>query len=223
MLARNRDGRVVKLEGNPEHPVNRGSLCARGQAALQGLYHPDRFAGPQRREGDAFKPLGWDDAIKLFGDKVGAVKSKPRALAVISQLESGSLGALLDRWSQALGGRPRTTLEPFGYEAIRAANRSTFGRDAVPYHAFEDAEVILSFGADFLETWVSNGQASRGFARMHTFRDGKAGTFIHVEPRQSLTASNADTWIRNAPGTEAAVALAVLKLMLEGGVVADKR
>src|SRR5918994_4073076 len=145
VLARNRDGRVVKLEGNPEHPVNHGSLCARGQAALQGLYHPDRFAGPQRREGVAFKPLGWDDAIKLFGDKLGAVKGKPRALTVISQLESGSLGALLDRWSQALGGRPRTTLKPFGYEAIRAANRSTFGRDAVPYHAFEDAEVVLSF------------------------------------------------------------------------------
>jgi len=223
VLARNRDGRVVKLEGNPEHPVNHGSLCARGQAALQGLYHPDRVIGPQRREGDAFKPLGWEDALKLVGDKLAAVRSKPRALAAVTQLETGSLGTLLDRWLQALGGRPRVTLEPFGYEAIRAANRATFGRDAVPYHAFEDAEVILSFGADFLETWISNGQAARGFARMHSFRDGKAGTFIHVEPRQSLTASNADEWVRNTPGTETAVVLAVLKLMLEGGVVADKR
>ena len=223
VLARNREGRVVKLEGNPDHPVSRGALCARGQAALQGLYHPDRFAGPQRREGDAFKPLSWDDALKLFGDKLGAVRGKKQALAVVSQLESGSLGTLLDRFSQALGGRPRVALEPFGYEAIRAANRLTFGRDAVPYHAFEDAEVILSFGADLLETWVSNVQSARGYARMHAFREGKAGTFIHVEPRQSLTASNADEWVRNAPGTEAAVALAVLRLMLEGGMVADKR
>ena len=141
VLARNRDGRVVKLEGNPDHPVSRGSLCARGQGALQGLYHPDRFAGPQRREGGTFKALSWDDALKLFGDKLGAVKGKKQALAVISQLENGSLGALLDRWTQALGGRPRVTLEPFGYEPIRAANRLTFGRDAVPYHAFGDAEV----------------------------------------------------------------------------------
>jgi molybdopterin-containing oxidoreductase family iron-sulfur binding subunit len=222
VLARNRDGRVVKLEGNPDHPVNRGSLCARGQGALQGLYHPDRFAGAQRREGDALKPLGWDDALKLLAEKLGSAKGKGKALAVVSQLETGSLGALLDRFVQALGGRPRVTLEPFAYEALRAANRLTFGRDAVPYHAFEDAEVVLSFGADFLESWVSNVQAARGFARMHTFRDGKAGTFIHVEPRQSLTASNADEWVRNAPGTEAAVALAVLKLMLEGGA-ADKR
>ena len=223
VLARNREGRVVKLEGNPDHPVNRGALCGRGQAGLQGLYHPDRVAGPQRREGDGLKPASWDDALKLFADKLGAVKGKGKALAVVSQLESGSLGALLDRFTQALGGRPRVTLEPFGYEAIRAANRLTFGRDAVPYHAFEDAEVVLSFGADFLETWVSSVQYARGFARMHTFRDGKAGTFIHVEPRQSLTAANADEWVRNAPGTEAAVALAILKLMLEGGAVADKR
>jgi len=223
VLARNREGRVVKLEGNPEHPVNRGALCARGQAALHGLYHPDRFAGPQRRQGDALQAVGWDDALKAFGDALGGLKGKPGALAVVSQLESGSLGVLLDRWTQALGGRPRVTLEPFGYEAIRSGNRLTFGRDAVPYHAFEDAEVVLSFGVDFLETWVSNVQSARGFARMHTFRDGKAGTFIHVEPRQSLTASNADEWVRNTPGTEAAVALAILKLMLEGGLVADKR
>jgi molybdopterin-containing oxidoreductase family iron-sulfur binding subunit len=223
VLARNRDGRVVKLEGNPEHPVSRGALCARGQAGLQGLYHPDRFSGPQRRDGDAFAALGWDDALKLLGDKLGAARGKPRSLAVVSQLETGSLGTLLDRFTQALGGRPRVTLEPFGYEAIRAANRATFGRDAVPYHAFEDAEVVLSFGADFLETWISNVQHARGFARMHTFRDGKAGTFIHVEPRQSLTASSADEWVRNAPGSETAIALAILKLMLAGGGAADKR
>jgi anaerobic selenocysteine-containing dehydrogenase/Fe-S-cluster-containing dehydrogenase component len=217
VLARNREGRVVKLEGNPDHPVSQGALCARGQAALQGLYHPDRFASPRRREGDALKPVAWDDALKTFAEKLGGVKGQGKALAVVTQLESGSLGGLLDRWTQALGGRPRITLEPFGYEAIRAANRATFGRDAVPYHAFEDAEVVLSFGADFLETWVSNVRHARGFARMHTFRDGKAGTFIHVEPRQSMTASNADRWVRNAPGTETAVALAILKLVVEKG------
>src|SRR2546428_250275 len=206
VLARNRDGRVVKLEGNPDHPVNRGGLCIRGQAALQGLYHPDRFPGPQRREGDTLKAVTWDEALKAFADKLAGVKGKGKSLAVVTQLESGSLGTLLDRWTQALGGRPRVTLEPFGYEAIRAANKATFGRDAIPYYAIHDAEVVLSFGADFLETWLSNVHYARGFSRMHTFRDGKAGTFIHVEPRQSLTASNADEWVRNAPGTEAAVA-----------------
>ncbi len=220
VIARNREGRVVKLEGNPDHPVNQGALCIRGQAALQGLYHPERFAGPQLRDGGALRPAAWEVAQKVVADRIAALRSggKGRAIALVTQLESGSLGALCDRWAQALGARPRVTFEPFGYEALRAANRITFGRDAIPYHAFEDAEVVLSFGADFLETWLSNVNHARGFARMHTFRDGRAGTFIHVEPRQSLTASSADEWVRNAPGTEGLLALAVLRVMMDEGL-----
>src|SRR5207245_9718255 len=56
------------------------------------------------------------------------------------------------------------------------------------------------------------------FARMHAFREGRTGTYIHVEPRQSLTAANADQWVRNAPGTEAALALAVLKTLVDRGL-----
>jgi anaerobic selenocysteine-containing dehydrogenase/Fe-S-cluster-containing dehydrogenase component len=220
VLARNLDGRVVKLEGNPDHPVNRGALCVRGQAALQGLYHPDRFAGPQRREGNALRPVGWDDALKTLADKLSALRggNKGRAIAVVSQLENGSLGALLDRFAQALGARPRVTLEAFGYEAIRAANRATFGRDAVPSYLFAEAQVILNFGADFVETWVNNVHYPGAYARMHAFREGRAGTAIHVEPRQSLTAAIADEWVQNAPGTEGLLALAILKVLVDKGM-----
>src|SRR5205809_34665 len=224
VIAKNREGRVVKLEGNPDHPVNQGALCARGQAALQGLYHPDRFTGPRLRDGAALKPVPWDAAQKVVADKLADLRSaaKGQAIALVTQLETSSLGALLDKWTQALGTRPRVTFEPFAYEALRAANRITFGRDAIPYFAFEDAEVVLSFGADFLETWLSNVNYARTFARMHTVRDGRAGTFIHVEPRQSLTASNADEWVRNAPGTEGQLALAMLKVMVDERL-ADRR
>jgi anaerobic selenocysteine-containing dehydrogenase/Fe-S-cluster-containing dehydrogenase component len=220
VLARNREGRVVKLEGNPDHPVNRGALCIRGQAALQGLYHPDRFAGPQRREGQGLQAVAWDDALKTLADRLTALRgaNKGRAIAVVSQLENGSLGGLLDRVVQALGARPRITLEPFGYEAIRAANRATFGRDAVPYYALGEAQVVLNFGADFVETWINNVHYPAAFARMHAFREGRAGTAIHVEPRQSLTAANADEWVQNAPGTEGLLALAILKVLVDKGM-----
>jgi molybdopterin-containing oxidoreductase family iron-sulfur binding subunit len=224
VIARNREGRVVKLEGNPDHPVNQGALCVRGQAALQGLYHPDRFAGPQRREGGGLRSLGWDDALKLVAGRLGELRQarKGRAIAVVTQLENGSLGNLFDRWTQALGTRPRLTAESFGYEAIRAANRLVFGRDAIPHYVFEEAEVVLSFGADFLETWLSNVNYARTFGMMHAFRGGRVGTLIHVEPRQSLTAANADEWVRNVPGTEGRLALAILKIMVDEGF-ADRR
>src|SRR5215831_5743779 len=69
LVAKNRDGRVVKLEGNPDHPVNAGALCIRGQAGLQGLYHPDRFRGPLA----GGKPTGWDEAVKQLADRLGAL------------------------------------------------------------------------------------------------------------------------------------------------------
>ncbi len=224
VIARNREGRVVKLEGNPDHPVNQGALCIRGQAALQGLYHPDRFAGPQRREGGALRSVGWDDALKSVADRLAELRrgGRGRGIALVTQLESGSAGALMDRWTQALGARPRVTFEPFGYEAIRAASRIVFNRDAIPHYALDEAEVILSFGADFIETWLSNVAYARAFARMHGFREGRAGTVVHVEPRQSLTAANADEWVRNAPGTEGLLALGILRVMVEERI-ADRR
>ena len=223
VIARNREGRVVKLEGNPDHPVNRGALCIRGQAALQGLYNPDRLRGPMRRDASgALKPVKWEEAEKLLVERLtGLVKQgKGKRIVVMSQLESGNLGRLIESWAQALGARRPIFYEPFNYEAIHHASRLVFGRDAIPHYALEEANVILSFGADFLESWLSPVEHARAFTRMHAFKHGKAGTFIHVEPRLSLTAANADEWVRNAPGTEELLALAILKVILNEGLQA---
>src|SRR5262249_10140838 len=215
-LARNRDGHVVKLEGNPDHPVGRGALCARGQASLLGTYDPDRIARPQLREGSGWKPIAVTEAEKLLVEKLAAARTAGAGrIALISQLESGTLGRLMDDWLKALGGRPRIAFEPFAHEAQRAANRATFGLDAIPHHAFEEARAVLSLGADYLETWISPVGYADGFHRMHALREGRTGTVIHVEPRYSMTAANADEWVANAPGTEGLVALALLRIVLE--------
>src|SRR3989338_1523582 len=74
VLARNREGRVVKLEGNPDHPVNQGALCIRGQAALQGLYNPDRLRGPmQRGASGLLKPVKWEEAEKFLVEQLTAL------------------------------------------------------------------------------------------------------------------------------------------------------
>ena len=67
LLVETRDGRAIKAEGNPEHPVNHGALCARGQAGLQGLYNPDRFRSPMMRQGDKLVPTTWDKALETLG------------------------------------------------------------------------------------------------------------------------------------------------------------
>jgi molybdopterin-containing oxidoreductase family iron-sulfur binding subunit len=218
LIAKNRDGRVIKLEGNPDHPSNTGTLCVRAHAGLQGLYHPDRFRGAL----SGGKPIEGDVAEKLLADKLGALAKARQGgrIAVVSGLETGSLGRLMDEWVRLLGARPRIAYEPLGYEALRAANRVAFGRDAIPDYAIGDATYLVSFGADFLETWLNCEGYTADFSRMHAFYQGKQGTFVHVEPRLSLTAANADEWLRNAPGTEGLIALAMLKIILDEGLQA---
>src|SRR5215218_1934751 len=97
IIAETRDGRVTKLEGNPEHPLNRGALCARGQSALQGLYNPDRLRAPMVKQGAARKAGTWDAALQLFNQRLGEVRSRGGAggIVFINQHESGSFPGFL--------------------------------------------------------------------------------------------------------------------------------
>src|ERR1041385_2071024 len=79
VIAETRDGRVLKLEGNPAHPLNRGALCARGQSAVQGLYNPDRLRVPMVRDNGAWKAITWDDAITRVSQKLGEARSRGAA------------------------------------------------------------------------------------------------------------------------------------------------
>ena len=128
VVARNREGRVVKLEGNPDHPVNRGALCARGQAALQGLYNPDRYRGPMVRRNGKLQSATWDEALQVFAQKLGETRSRGAAGAVfINQHESGSFPGFLDAWLAGLGMAAHLSYDADADHAAIAANRQTYG------------------------------------------------------------------------------------------------
>ena len=100
LRVRTRESRPVKLEGNPEHPVNRGALCARGQAGIGRTYHPDRFRGPMLRGADgSLEPIAWDAAAQLLAGKLAAAGSKARVLGGVA---GPTLDALIDRWLAAV-------------------------------------------------------------------------------------------------------------------------
>ena len=223
MVVRTREGRTVKVEGNPEHPVNRGSLCIRGQASLQGLYNPDRIPGPQQRRTtnaaagqSVLEPIAWDDAQKTLAERILSLQRQGRAdrIAIVTSSITGALDRLVESWAQAIGIRHHLRYEPFAYEAIRAANRLSFGQDAVPHYAFAKPHVLISFGADFLETWISSVSYARDFADMRRVRNGRKARFIHIEPRLSMTAASADEWLVAEPETELFVALAMIHAIL---------
>ena len=104
-----REGRVIKLEGNPDSPVNRGKLCARGQTAHQNLYDPDRLKGPKRLLDGDYVDAPWEQATealagelgKLRGDAAGAEGS----VVLLTGLLTGTRARLYDEWARAIVAR----------------------------------------------------------------------------------------------------------------------
>lgn len=211
MLARNREARVVKFEGNPEHPVNRGKLCARGQAALQDLYSPDRLAGPRKKEGGTIRKISWEEALGRLYSEAESARGR---VAILSGLENGMASHLLSEWLGRFDSNELLYYEAIDYEDLREGNRLAFGTDSLPSVNLADCDFLLSISCDFLETWLSPVEFARQFAQARDFSGPRAG-FLYAGPRLSLTAANADRWIPLRAGTESAMALALLKAVVE--------
>ncbi|HPV77939.1 MAG TPA: molybdopterin-dependent oxidoreductase, partial [Gemmatimonadaceae bacterium] len=210
VVAEVRDGRAIKLEGNPDHPVNHGALCARGQAALQGLYNPDRYRQPMVREGGKLVPTTWDKAVALLSQKVGEVRSKGGAgnVVFIDQHQSGSFGVFLDQWLGAFGFPAHDQYDSGADLAVRAANTMAYGV-AMPTLDMSAASLVISLGADFLDGRDAAVPMQLAFADARA-KLQNAPRFIYIGPRRSLTGLNADEWIACKPGSEEVIANALL-------------
>jgi anaerobic selenocysteine-containing dehydrogenase len=213
-----------KLEGGPEHPVNHGRLCARGQAGIQVTYHPDRITQPLKRTGDRgtgqYAPISWDDAIAELTQRIDALTVKTGeqpALAWLGRADSGHRSAFIARFVRRLGGTGPIGFDVFGDEVLRRANAMSFGRPQLPSFDLARTRYVLSLGADFLGTWNSPVAQSVGYGAMRRGRRGIRGTFVQVESRMTQTGANADEWVPANPGTEGALALGLAHVILKDG------
>ncbi len=225
VVAKVREGRVIKLEGNPADPISDGAICARGQSALQGVYNPDRLAKPQKRgAGGQFTDIAWDDALKAFNERLAAASKagKDRILLITSPL-GPTQSKIAQAWLGAYGSSRMITYEALNSSAARTAAKACFGRDDLPVYNIAKAEALISFGADFLETWGSPVEQARQWAAFRTpqQRHGQLtlARATYVGPRMSMTAARCDEWVTPIPGTEAIVAMGVLNVLIKQGWV----
>ncbi len=209
VVAEARDGRAIKLEGNPVHPLNRGALCAKGQAALQGLYNPDRYRTPMIRRGGNLVPITWGEALPHFTQALGQVRSSGQAgnAVFINQHESGSFPVFLDQWLANYGMPPHVSYDAGADAAAIAAHSAAYGV-AWPRFNFAATSLVISFGADFLENWGAMVPQQLDWADARAKLVG-APRLIYVGPRRTLTGLNADMWLESRPGTEVAIARAL--------------
>jgi anaerobic selenocysteine-containing dehydrogenase/Fe-S-cluster-containing dehydrogenase component len=208
-----REGRAVKIEGNPVHPVSDGKVCSRGQASLQGLYNPDRVQYPMRKSEDGrMERITWDDAEELLISKLREIRSDQRGgnVAFLSSHQTGSLDQLVTEFLTTLGSRRRIRYEPFAFESVRKGSETVFGEPRIPQYSFQNAQYIISFGADFLETWMSPIEHARQFGKTRELINHRMTPFVYVGPRLSMTGTNADEFIKVKPGQEYALALGMI-------------
>jgi anaerobic selenocysteine-containing dehydrogenase len=223
LIVRTMQGRALKVEGNPAHPVNGGKTCPRGQVTLQGLYNPNRVRGPiQHARGEALynaefqnnEPnLSWDEAIQVvanaFQDSGGT--------AFLMGMTSDHLFDLVSDLANATGGSAPIRLGSMfdGQATLITAAEELLGQAGLPFFDIGNSDLVLSFGANFLETWLSPVAFNRAYAQMRRGNPERRGYFIQFEPRMSQTAAKADEWIPIRPGTEGLVALAIGRLAAE--------
>ena len=227
LVVRTMQGRAIKVEGNAKHPVNLGKTCPRGQTTLQGLYNPNRIRGPlkhTRGEGlydgsfqDAPPNMGWDDAIQVVAE---ALKD-PAGVAFLMGMASDHLFDLVSDLANSVGVPAPIRFGALSMFESRAtlskAAENLFDQAALPFFDIGNADVVLSFGANFLETWLSPVAYTGAFAKMRRGNPKRRGYFIQFESWMSQTAAKADEWIPVQPGTEGLVALAIGRLVAEAG------
>ncbi|MCH8207330.1 MAG: molybdopterin-dependent oxidoreductase [Chloroflexi bacterium] len=222
LVVRVMEGRAKKIEGNVDYPINRGRHSARCEASLQALYHPDRIKGPLVRLGDRgsgeFEEISWTDALGRLTFQLQNLQKagSQSGMVMVTDPIGGHTGMVVERFVSRFGGR-HLAYEPLERTTLAAAIRQVFGQQVMPDFDIENASYILSFGADFLNTWVSPVRYARSYGE---FRQGDRprGKLVHVDSRFSMTGANADEWFYVRPGTEGLLALSIAQVIVSQGL-----
>ena len=218
-----KDGRLLKIEGNPNDPNSRGRLCARGQAGLNHLYHPERLLYPMKRVGERgegkWKRISWDEALDEIAGKLKTIR------------ESGSPGDFafhqgrqrskdaLKRFLDAYGTKTQLSHRSLCSGNRRAANLTYLWESDWDLNDVEHSKYILNFGSNAFEAH----QGHVSFAnRIQNGRFNNGAKMVTFDVRLSNTSGSSDEWFAPFPGTDGAVALAMCHVIMEAGLQNDE-
>jgi len=215
VIVRVMEGRAKKIAGNPDYPINVGKHAAHTDAALQSLYHPDRVSGPMRRRaaGQSLIPISWDEANGLLSEWMTDADG---SLAIVTNPIRGGDAEIAGDVASAFNGR-LMFFDPLEQGVLHQAIKTVFNQDRVPEFDIAEAHTVLSFGADWLGTWMSPVRYSTKYG---DFRGGEhRGFMMHAESRMSMTAAAADKWLTVNPGYEGDLAISIASVIVKEELV----
>ena len=218
-----KDGRLIKIEGNPNDPNSRGHLCARGHAGLNHQYHPERLLYPLKRVGKRgegkWKRISWDEALDEIAEKLKAIREAGEHEEFAFHQGRQRSKDCIGRFVKAFGTPTQLSHRSLCSGNRRAANLTFLWESDWDLNDVEHSKYILNFGSNAFEahqghvsfaTRIQNGRFNNG-AKMVTF-----------DVRLSNTAGASDEWFAPFPGTDGAIALAMSHAILEAGLQSDE-
>ncbi|MBZ5573979.1 MAG: TAT-variant-translocated molybdopterin oxidoreductase [Acidobacteriia bacterium] len=197
LLAKVRDGRPIKLEGNPQHPVSHGGLCATGQASILGLYDSQRLRHPLK-EG---KKSSWAEVDREIQAELANIRSDRGAVRFLSgTITSPTTRAAIEEFLKGFPDARHVVYDPLSNSALLDAHEQTHGLRVLPRFHFDKAEVIVSLDADFLGTWISPVEYTADYRAGRDLEAKRISYHVQFEPRMTVTGSKADRRFVVAPG-----------------------
>jgi anaerobic selenocysteine-containing dehydrogenase len=208
------DDRLVRIDGNKNHPVNRGSVCPLGVASLQLLYSPARIKTPMKRVDGSWRPVSWEIAIREISQQIQSLRAtgQSHAIACITNHRNSAINRMLERLLRAVGS-PNFVPMNNGVDAQNIVHQLMTGGSTAAYD-IENARCILSFGCSLFEGWGAPGRMYHAQATWLKRPKESQVEVIQIEPNLSTTANKASQWAPITPGTEAALALAIAHVLI---------
>jgi anaerobic selenocysteine-containing dehydrogenase len=213
VIAHVKDGRVVKVEGNPDSPIGHGTMCSKGLAITQIAYHPDRILHPMRKGGKGWERITWDEALDTIARRFEKVIADygPESL-FIGQGTGRDYESPFSRFGNLLGTPNVLTAGHMCYLSRIGASLITCGRFPVCDYAGEPKCIVL-WAVNPL--W-SNPDEYKGVDFWGAFRKG--ARLIVIDPRKNFYTEKADLWLQLRPGTDAALAFGFFNVIIEEGL-----
>ncbi len=212
VVAKVRDGRPIKLEGNTLSPITGGGTSARVQASVLDLYDTARLR---------FPTIAGKEATFEAVDKAIASELNNGAVIVTSSITSPSTKAVIAQFLAKHPGSKHVTYDAVSFSGMLLANEASYGKKVIPSYHFEKAKAIVSLSADFLGTWLSPVEFAKQYATGKKIdeKNPAMSKHIHFETVASLTGSNADEKYLCRPSEIGAIAVALLSAV-KGGEIA---
>lgn len=210
-----KDGRLLKIEGNPNDPNSRGKLCAKGHAGLNHVYHPERLLYPLRRVGERgegkWKRVSWDEALDEISDRLKAVRESGRPEEFAFHQGRQRSKDAIKRFLDAFGTKTQLSHRSLCSGNRRAANLTYLWESDWDLNDVEHTKYILNFGSNAFEAH----QGHVSFAqRIQNGRFKNGAKLVTFDVRLSNTAGCSDEWFAPYPGTDGAIALAMAHTIL---------